>query len=293
MADDASDPQSEVDGTDTIKTSALSDLGTRLAFGVLLAAVALGLLWAGSIPFAVLVFCVTLIMSWEWAKVVRSNTSDATFFIHVAAITAAIALSSIGYAALGAAAVVVGAILVALLQFGRHPVLSALGVFYTGIPAIALLWLRSQESYGFEAVLFLFAIVWATDIAAYFGGRLLGGPKLAQRISPKKTWSGFVVGLAAAASTAYLFAGWIGAPVWPLTIVAFALSLLGQFGDLAESALKRRFGTKDTSNLIPGHGGFLDRLDSVVPVVVAAAVFAFFTGPGAPAKALLWPFAAG
>lgn len=266
----------------------LGDLGLRLVYGALLAAVALALLWAGSIPFAALILAIALVMSWEWARVVRSNTNDATLWVHMASVTAAIVLAAIGYAALGAAAVVIGAILVCLLQFGNRPVLSALGVLYAGMPAVALLWLRSQEPLGFEAALFVFAVVWATDIAAYFTGRTVGGPKLAARISPKKTWSGFFGGVLAAAAAGYGFAIWVGAPALPLALLSGVLSVLGQIGDLFESGLKRHFDVKDSSNLIPGHGGFLDRMDSVVPVVVAAATFAFLSDPVTPARALLW-----
>lgn len=266
---------------------AQNDLVKRLVFGVLLALVALALLWGGTLSFALLLLVVSLVMAWEWGRVVRGTDQDVTMLVHAVTVTVAIGLAAFGYAALGAAVVLIGAIIVALLQFGGHPVLSTLGVFYTGVPTVALLWLRSQEPNGFYAVLFLFIVVWATDTLAYLGGRLIGGPKLAPAISPNKTWAGLVCGVIAAIALCYFYAGYVGAPMVALAVLAGVLACISQVGDLAESALKRKFDIKDSSQLIPGHGGFLDRLDSLVPVAVAAALFAFFTNPQLPANALL------
>ena len=266
----------------------VGNLTQRIVFGALMAAIALGLLWAGAIPFAILILAVSLVMSWEWGRVVRASNTDVTLLVHCLAVTAAIILAALGYAGLGGAVVVIGAIIVFLLQFGGRPVLSMLGVLYTGVPSVALLWLRSQEPSGLYAVLFLFLVVWSTDTLAYVGGRFVGGPKLAARISPKKTWAGFVFGIVAAGIAGALFAQWISAPAAALAVLAVALAVISQLGDLAESALKRRFEIKDSSQLIPGHGGFLDRMDSLVPAAVAASVLAFFLDPELPAQALLF-----
>jgi phosphatidate cytidylyltransferase len=135
--------------------------------------------------------------------------------------------------------------------------------------------LRNDAQYGFLAIAFLFAVVWATDIVAYFVGRAVGGPKLAPRISPKKTWSGAVGGTVAAVGAALTLAIVAGLPNLPAVgLIAAAASALAQAGDLFESALKRRFGAKDSGHLIPGHGGLMDRLDGFV----AAAVFATLIG---------------
>lgn len=269
-------------------TSSASELVKRIVFGVLLAAVALGLLWAGPLTFALLILVATWVMVWEWGRVVRGTDQDITMLVHGVSITVAIALASTGYAALGAFAILIGAILVALLQFGGRSVLSTLGVFYTGLPAVALLWLRSQEPNGLYAALFLFVVVWSTDTLAYVAGRLIGGPKFAPTISPKKTWAGFVFGVLAATIAGWFFAEWIGAPPATLSVLACVLAVISQLGDLAESALKRRFDIKDSSQLIPGHGGFLDRLDSLVPVAMTAALIAFFMNAEMPAEALLF-----
>lgn len=265
-----------------------SDLAKRIVFGGLMAAIALGLLWVSPATFALLLLTVSLVMAWEWGRVVRGTDQDITMLVHGVAVTAAIGLAAVGYAALGLFGVLIGAIIVALLQFGGHSVLSTLGVLYTGVPAVALLWLRSQEPNGLFAVLFLLVVVWSTDILAFVAGRTLGGPKLAPKISPKKTWAGLVFGVAAATCAGWFFAQWIGAPALSLAILACVLAIVSQIGDLAESALKRHFNIKDSSQLIPGHGGFLDRLDSLVPVAVAATIFAFFVHAEKPAEALLY-----
>ena len=229
-------------------------------------------------------------ISWEWGRLVRGATFDLGFFVHAIAVTAAIVLAGAGYAALAVAVLVIAAITLVPLYVGRGARLSALGVFYVGLPAVALLWLRSDEPFGFTAVLFVFAVVWSSDTAAYAAGRSIGGPKLWPRVSPNKTWAGLAGALMAGALAGGVFA--ILEPEAP----ALRLVLLGhrrsafvaQAGDLAESALKRLFNLKDASDLIPGHGGFMDRMDSIVAAAVAAALLALAIDPHAPARALLF-----
>ena len=140
---------------------------------------------------------------------------------------------------------------------------------------------------GFLAVLFIFVIVAATDTAAFAAGRLIGGPRLATRISPNKTWSGLGGGLVAAALAGAVFAALVGVSPAALALTGLVMGLIAQAGDLAESALKRTFGVKDASNLLPGHGGFMDRVDGLVTAAVAAALAALYVDPTLPAKALL------
>ncbi len=265
------------------------NLKLRIVSGAVLAALAFALAYAGPAPFALLILVVALFVSWEWGRMVRGVGADLAFFIHASAVTGAIALALGGYAALGAAVLVTAAIILIPLVFGRGARLSALGVFYVGLPAISLLWLRSDEPYGFAAVLLVFAIVWCSDIGAYAAGRLIGGPKLWPRISPNKTWAGLIGGVAAGTAAA-LVALLVVAEASPLrlALTGLGLSVVAQGGDLAESALKRLFGRKDASELIPGHGGFMDRMDSIVAVAIAAGLLALVIDARAPARALLF-----
>ncbi len=266
--------------------SARAELGLRIVTALLLGSISVALAWAGTLPFAALVLAVALILSWEWSQVVRGPGIDLPLAIQAAAAAGAIALAAFGFAALGVAILLIGTIIVLALEFGARPVLSAAGVLYAGLPAVALIWLRSSEPMGFYAVIFVMLVVAATDTAAFFCGRLIGGPRLAPSISPKKTWSGLLGGISAAGLTAGAFAYALGAPALPLAVVGVAMGLVAQAGDLAESSLKRAFHLKDASGLLPGHGGFMDRVDGLVPVAVLLALVLLFLDPNAPADAL-------
>lgn len=266
-----------------------TNLRSRIIWGAAMAAVAFALAWVGVKAFALLIVVVAVFISWEWGRMVRGVGSDLAFYIHAAAVAGAIWLASSGYAALGLAVIVIAAIMLVPLVFGHGARLSALGVFYVGLPAVALLWLRMSEPHGFAAIIFIFAVVWSSDIAAYAAGRLIGGPKLWPSVSPNKTWAGLSGALAAAAGAAAIVALVLEtAPLPRLVLLGLALGLIAQGGDLAESALKRLFGRKDASDFIPGHGGFMDRMDSIVAASVAAALFALAIDPHSPALALLF-----
>ncbi|HMN36283.1 MAG TPA: phosphatidate cytidylyltransferase [Hyphomicrobium sp.] len=265
------------------------ELRLRIVSGAAVAAVALLALWAGPVPFALLVFAVAAAMSWEWGRIVRQEGFDVPGVVHIASVGAAAVLSALGMAGLAVAAVAIGAIAVSALLFGGGQAkLSSLGVLYTGLPVVALVWLRGDASLGLLAVLFIVLAVAATDVAAYFTGRTVGGPKLAARISPGKTWSGLAGGVVAAAIAGGLL-GLLtqrGNPAW-MALLAFFLAFVAQGGDLAESALKRAYGIKDASDLIPGHGGFMDRMDGIVAAATVAALIALMIDAYAPARALL------
>jgi len=168
------------------------------------------------------------------------------------------------------------------LKPGSLPALTLLaGWLYLLLGAWSLSWLRSDPVAGLIDVLFLLIVVWSSDIGAYLFGRLLGGPKLAPAISPGKTWSGALGGLVCAMAIGLLVTR-LAAP-GPLShalLVAAALSIASQLGDLLESALKRHFGVKDSSRLIPGHGGVFDRLDGVLAAAPVAVLLALALGPG-------------
>jgi phosphatidate cytidylyltransferase len=167
----------------------------------------------------------------------------------------------------------------------------ALGALYAGAMLAAPLVIRADATLGFIAMIVLFAVVWATDVAAYFAGRLIGGAKLCPAISPNKTWSGALAGALAGtvAGVAVAVFGGIN-PLAPIIIVSLLLSAAAQIGDLFESALKRHFGVKDASHAIPGHGGLMDRLDGFIAAALAAALVGLARGgiDGAAGGFLLW-----
>jgi len=176
-----------------------------------------------------------------------------------------------------ASAIVFGA---ARLAQDREPRWLALGALWIAVPCVLLLWLARIDGAGRSTVLWIFAIVWATDIGAYAIGRRLGGPLLWPRWSPRKTWAGLIGGAGCAALAGWGTARVLGVPaVLPLVLASAGLAIVEQFGDLAESVAKRRFGVKDSSGLIPGHGGLLDRLDGLLAVIPAVALLTL-TGGG-------------
>jgi phosphatidate cytidylyltransferase len=165
----------------------------------------------------------------------------------------------------------------------------ATGLVYAAALLIAPVLLRRDASFGFAAILFLFVIVWLTDSTAYFVGRAMGGPKLMPRVSPNKTWSGAIAGTVASMIGGVIVASGFGlGGLAAVAIVALVLSVISQVGDLAESAVKRQFNAKDASQLIPGHGGLMDRLDGFVAAAVAGVLIGTaHSGFDAPARGLM------
>ena len=264
------------------------ELKERAVSGLIIALLALIMVYWSPKAFAVLTFLVAAAMSWEWGRIVRGP--DIGTVVHILAVLVAAVLTASGMAGLGVAAAIIGAIAVSALVYGSgRSQLSGAGVLYTALPVVSLGWLRGDEPLGFDAVLFVLLTVAVTDIAAYMAGRSIGGPKLWPEVSPNKTWSGLIGGVLAAAITSVLFAkiSGTGSASW-LASLGFIMGLVAQGGDLAESALKRHFNLKDASHLIPGHGGFMDRMDGVVTASIAAALIAFAIDAYAPARALLY-----
>ncbi|GBF26463.1 phosphatidate cytidylyltransferase [bacterium MnTg02] len=262
-----------------------SEVSLRFFSAAVLASIALATTYAGGWPFAILIAFAGVVMSWEWSGITCKSHQDAWFFLLASAAISATFLTSSGWPEVAVVVIVTGALLAGLLasRFADLKWIAA-GILFVGAPSIALVWLRQAAhygpdygadygpDYGWWSILFVFAVVWATDSAAYAAGRLIGGAKLSPKISPNKTWAGFWGGLLAAMVAGGLFAlAPVPSSALTLALVAGFLSLAAQIGDLAESALKRKFGTKDASSLIPGHGGLLDRVDGLVFAAIAAA----------------------
>jgi phosphatidate cytidylyltransferase len=147
---------------------------------------------------------------------------------------------------------------------------------------------RLDRVEGFVALTLILLVVWVTDIGGYFAGRNVGGPKLWPRVSPNKTWAGAIGGFVGSLMVATIFAAFGFGKVWPMLLVGAALSIASQLGDLFESAVKRHFGVKDSSHIIPGHGGLMDRLDGFIAAIVLAAIFGLLRGgPDGVGRALM------
>ncbi len=230
-----------------------------------------------------------VIVLWEWQTLVCGHDRNSVLTVGAAALIGAAAVLIVGWFGIAIALVALGGfgdrsacIAGAARVVRRRPCLCR-GIL------IAPVLLRRDAAFGFAAIMLLFVIVWLTDIAAYFAGRAIGGPKLMPRVSPKKTWSGAVGGTLAGVLGAVGVAHTSGvASLAAVAGVALVLSVVSQAGDLLESAIKRRFNAKDASQLIPGHGGLMDRLDGFVTAAVAAALIGLAHGGlDAPARGLM------
>jgi len=164
---------------------------------------------------------------------------------------------------------------------GAQPWFTAAGLPYIALAAVALSWMRARPDVGLLNIVWVFGVVWATDIAAYFVGRTLGGPKLAPRVSPGKTWSGAIGGAVGAVAVGVGLALGADADPAPAGLASLLLSAVAQAGDLAESAVKRHFGVKDSGAIIPGHGGLFDRADALLAAAPVAALALYLVGANA------------
>jgi phosphatidate cytidylyltransferase len=269
-------------GTPIRQADRWGDLRTRVLSTIVMIPAAVLCAWIGGAAFAAMVGLISIGMAYEWLRMCRAPLDPLSVLLF-ASLPLAVLLTALGTG--GGALVLLAVITAAATARPRAPGLARLlpfGVPYIGPAAIALVWLRSASDHGFANVVILLLVIWATDIGAYAVGRALGGPRLAPRISPGKTWSGSVGGLLAgmAVGVAAAFVLGIGIAGWQAALLAGVIGSVGQAGDLLESLLKRRFDVKDSGHLIPGHGGLLDRLDAVLTAAPAAALLALLLGGG-------------
>jgi len=269
------------------------DLSVRVVSALVLAPVALAAVWFGGWVFALLLAIAAVLMSMETTRLLFGTASPLAAAPLAVTALLAIVLSAMGLPAAAVALAAAGmAFSLAARSWKAEPLWPAFIAFpYVVLPLVALIWLRGDEAYGLAAIFWLLTMVWAVDICAYFAGRFIGGPKLAPRISPKKTWAGLIGGMVGAVIVSVGFSLWLGMgmPVL-LAIVALGLTILEQAGDFAESAMKRRAGVKDSGALIPGHGGILDRVDGLIAVVLGAALLSLIhNAANSAAGVLIWP----
>jgi phosphatidate cytidylyltransferase len=259
-----------------VADGAMADLGPRILSAVVMAAIALVALEAGQIVFDILVAVAAAILAWEWTRLCGGGRFGWTGVVQAVAVVVVVAAAAFVSPAMGVALIAAGCLgdYVAARISGRvHPRWIAAGTVYIGLPCIALVWLRGEPA-GQAVILWLMLSVWATDTGAYFSGRLVGGPKLAPRLSPKKTWAGLIGAALSAAVVGWVLPGFDSGAPSPsqLAVAGAVLALVAQAGDLAKSSVKRRFGAKDSSRLIPGHGGLFDRVDGLLAAGLVLAV---------------------
>jgi len=249
------------------------DLVSRVGSAAVLAVLALVGAWFGGWIATIAVAAAVVIVHLEWIGLTENAGGTAAILTVVVAAAAIAAGGGFPLPSLG----LVGVALVGAAITGGGWRL--LGVAYAAVLGFALITLRLTPAHGFEAIIVLFAVVWGTDTGAFFAGRLIGGAKLWPRVSPKKTWAGAVGGLAVGIAAGLVAAAIFDLPVGgALFLVTAVLSVASQAGDLFESAVKRRFGAKDSGRLIPGHGGLMDRVDGLTFAAGLAAAIGCLHG---------------
>jgi phosphatidate cytidylyltransferase len=270
----------------------------RLASALVLAPLAIAAANIGGWLFVCVFGVAAIVVLWEWTVLAFGDAEPRVLVPGTVSMLLAAGVAGEGQAAAALGIVALGTLLAGGSLAGwpprrypgvNSPAWGATGVIYAGAALLGPVLLRADPEQGFAAVLYLFAIVWATDVLAYLVGRAVGGPLLWPGLSPKKTWAGAAGGLAGgvAAGTAVAYAS-VGTAPLVAGVLALILSLLSQGGDLMESAVKRRFGAKDASHLIPGHGGVMDRLDGfLVAALTAVVIGSLHRGIAAPAQGLL------
>lgn len=246
-------------------------LGMRVLSALVLAVPVLASVYVGSPVFELVISAAALAMAWEWYRMCAPGAPAVAAAALGATLVASIAAAGLAQIESSLSVLGIGAVVVFIVS--RRQVWLGAGVFYIGLPCIAMIWLRNDPATGRETMFWLLGLVWASDIGAYAFGRLIGGPKLAPAVSPNKTWAGLFgavicAGLVGVATAAILELE----ESWRLAVISAILGATAQAGDLLESWIKRRFGVKDAGRLIPGHGGFLDRADALIAAVVITAL---------------------
>lgn len=225
-------------------------------------------IYFGSPWFDILILAAGAVMAWEWSSMCADGKFDRTGWLMVAGIAGCLVVLYTGQPLLSLVAVAVASVIVAAVAKVTHhesPARLAMGSAMIGVFCLSFIWLRTVPDIGLALVIWLVIAVWFTDAGGYFFGRMIGGPKLAPRISPNKTWAGLFGGMLLATAWSVAAVSWFGSfAIGPVIAAALGIALLAQLGDLSVSAVKRRFGVKDASALIPGHGGVLDRLDGML-----------------------------
>lgn len=270
--------------------AAAADLGarnllTRVIVALVLAPTAIAMAYAGGWLWTALVTLAAIGLYVEWLAIVGKARSTRVVVVGVAALAIAGLCLALGRIEASLVVLMLGLVAVGAVTPERR-IWALAGFGYAATAELASVLLRLDPKMGFTALMFVLLVVWVTDIGGYFAGRSIGGPKLWPRVSPKKTWAGALGGFVASLVVAAGFAALdpnkadpqLMLKITSLLLLGAILSIASQLGDLFESAVKRRFGVKDSSHIIPGHGGLLDRLDGFVAAVALAGIFGLLHG---------------
>ena len=248
----------------------------RVAAAAVLAPLAIAIAYAGGWLWTALVTLVAIGLYVEWLTIVAAREGRVVAAGIVATVAAGLCLIE-GWIDAAFIVLLIGVLAVAAIAQARRGWIAG-GFLYAAAAQAASVLVRLDSRNGFVALVFVLLVVWVTDIGGYFAGRSIGGPKLWPRVSPKKTWAGAIGGFVASLVVACGFVAFDLGKAASLLPLGAVLSIVSQLGDLFESAVKRRFGVKDSSNIIPGHGGLLDRLDGFVAAIIFAAILGFVRG---------------
>ncbi len=283
MADDNASPNAADRGS--------HNLLLRVVAALVLAPLTIAIAYVGGWAWLWLVTAAAVVLYYEWQAIVGVWRNRFIMASGIAALGIAGPWLVLGDMPAVAGILGCGCVLVALFAM-RQPngIWIVTGFLYAAAAFVGAVLVRADPAYGFVALIFVLLVVWAADVGGYFAGRGIGGPKLWPRVSPKKTWAGAIGGLVVSLLVAVGFAIAGQGNMVTLLVLAAGLSVVSQLGDLFESAIKRRFGVKDSSQIIPGHGGLLDRLDGFVAAIAVAALIGTFRGgfDGAGRGLMVW-----
>jgi phosphatidate cytidylyltransferase len=250
-----------------------SNLTLRILSALTLGPIVLAMAYAGDIYFLILIGIIVYLLGLEWSSICTERMFGFNSAIMCAGLLGSVILIGFEHVSIAFYVLALTALVVAIVGgIATRGAWLACGVIFIGVSFATLILMRSDAQLDRIFIFWLIAVVWSSDTGAYIFGRLIGGPKLAPIISPKKTWAGFYGGLmcsaAAGGATAIIVDG---ASIWILSVFSAVVGLMAQMGDLLESWLKRKFSVKDSGNIIPGHGGLFDRVDGLMTASLLCA----------------------
>ncbi|MFC7050575.1 phosphatidate cytidylyltransferase [Emcibacter nanhaiensis] len=258
----------------------MNNLLLRILSALVMLPVAIALILYGGWVYTAVILLLSVLILQEWNMITTGGWKTPLFFVQAALVLAlGVSLKLFGSVSLIDLLVFLNAILLTAILSKKDFKFAVAGGFYALLPALSLIWLREYLPGGAYIILWAMILVWSMDTGAYFAGKKIGGPRMSPKISPNKTWAGLIGGAILALITGTVSARYFGfQPLYQFVIISVVLAVWSQIGDLAESAVKRKFKVKDSGAIIPGHGGILDRVDGILFVMPVVALYLYFGG---------------